>query len=111
MFKVTKESIYSRTSDFWNTKTKEDKIKLIKKYKHIEQFKNTTNDDWLKNFDELSKEQKVLLCKGELIRTYDALPNIMKTKLKRDNNLSTFSSKWFKLPKEDKVILLNTFVI
>lgn len=58
-------------------------------------------------FDHLNKFQRNILIKGELIRTYDALPNTEKTKIMRKLELSKFASKWYKLEPEDKKKLLN----
>ena len=69
--------------------------------------KNISMCDWKNLFDFLSKQQQILLIKSELIRTYDALPNIDKTRIKKKFNLSTFASKWYKLPSSDKNKLLK----
>lgn len=101
-----KKSIRHRAKEHWDFKSESSRIKSSNKYKHIFSNKNVILQEWNKTFDELSKPQQVLLVKSELIRTYDALPNIDKTKLKKQFSLSKFSSKWYKLPSSDKSKLL-----
>ena len=102
-----KESILNRAKENWDYKDKENRIKSSHKYKHIFDKTKILLTDWSEEFDKLTKKQQNLLIKGELIRTYDALPNHDKTKIKNDFGLSQFSSKWFKLPPSDKKILLH----
>ena len=105
-----KKSINSRAREHWDFKSEESRIKSGNKYKHIFDDKKLVLYDWKNIFDKLSKPQQVLLVKSELIRTYDALPNIDKTRIKNKFNLSIFASKWYKLPSSDKNKLLK-FVI
>lgn len=102
--------IVTRAKDNWNTKEIEAREKTGKKYEHL--FSNCKNllFPWANDFDSLSVKQRRLLIKGELIRTYDSIPNILKTKLKEKLSLSTFSSKWYKLPSEDKTKLLKYII-
>ena len=102
-----KESIFRRAKENWDYKDKESRIKSSHKYRHIFDKTKVLLTDWSEEFDKLSKKQQNLLIKGELIRTYDGLPNFDKTRIKNDFGLSQFSSKWFKLPSNDKKILLH----
>jgi hypothetical protein len=102
-----KESIIKRARENWDFKDSESRRKSGHKYRHIFLKSTKPINDWSETFEKLTKEQQNILVKGELIRTYDALPNIDKTYLKRQFNLSTFSSKWFKLPSSDKHLLLK----
>ena len=102
-----KESILIRAKENWNYKDKVSRIMSSQKYKHIFDKTKVLLTDWGEDFDKLTKKQQNLLIKGELIRTYDALPNHDKTIIKNDFGLSKFSSKWFKLPSNDKKILLK----
>ena len=102
-----KDSIFRRAKENWDYKDKESRIKSSHKYRHIFDKTKVLLTDWSEEFDKLSKKQQNLLIKGELIRTYDGLPNIDKTRIKNDFGLSQFSSKWFKLPSNDKKILLH----
>ena len=105
-----KETIIKRAKENWDFKTKLDKIKASHKYNHIFIKQKVIINDWNDIFDNLAVPQKKILIKGELIRTYDGLPNRDKTKIKKMFDLSTFSSKWYRLPKSDKNKLLK-FVI
>lgn len=105
-----KNSIIERAKENWDFKTKYDKMRASKKYNHIFVGIKKPINDWNNLFDNLTTPQKNVLIKGELIRTYDGLPNIDKTKIKNLLGLSEFSSKWYKLSKSDKVKLLK-FVI
>lgn len=105
-----KESINSRAKEHWDYKDEQSRIKSGHKYNHIFVDKKDIIHDWSNIFDNLSKQQQAILIKGELIRTYDALPNIDKTILKNKFKLSVFASKWYKLPSSDKNKLLK-FVI
>ena len=102
-----KKSINIRAKEHWDFKSEESRLKSGNKYNHIFIEKNISMCDWKNLFDFLSKQQQILLIKSELIRTYDALPNIDKTKIKKKFNLSTFASKWYKLPSSDKNKLLK----
>jgi hypothetical protein len=100
--------IEKRASNKWNNKTVTERLNASLKYKHIFVKYHLAFNDWSNNFDELTSQQRNVLLKGELIRTYDALPNSCKTKIKKQLGLSSFSSKWFKLSPKDKKILLNS---
>lgn len=104
----SKESIIKRAKENWDLSSTFYKVKKApKKYNHIFRGKNIVINDWNNIFDNLAVPQKRILIKGELIRTYDDLPNSDKTKIKKLLNLSVFSSKWYRLPKEDKNKLLK----
>ena len=103
-------SIEKRASDRWNSKSVSERLHASSKYKHIFIKYRLPSNDWSSPYDELSKHQRNILLKGELIRTYDALANTEKTKIKQKFGLSRFSSKWFKLSPQDKKVLLNTIL-
>lgn len=103
----SKTAIIQRAKEFWDYKTPKEKIKLVKKYKHIAVIGEYPLNTWLTDFDLLNNNQRAMIIKGELIRTYDSLPNCDKTKIKNMFKLSIFSSKWYKLPHKDKNKLLN----
>ena len=105
---LSHETIIERAKEKWNKKLSEEKIRCGRKYHHIFDKLNLPQVDWDNQFDELLKSQTNILIKGELIRTYDSMPNKDKTKIKENFGLSTFSSKWFRLPSCDKKILLNS---
>lgn len=105
-----KESIQKRAKEYWDCKDEQCKVKCGNRYNHIFENKIGVSYTWNKSFDFLSKPQQTIIIKGELIRTYDALPNIDKTMIKNMLKLSIFSSKWYKLPNTDKHKLL-TYVI
>lgn len=102
-----KTSINDRAKENWNFKSEVSRIRASNKYKHIFKEKNIAICDWNNIFENLSRPQQVLLIKSELIRTYDALPNIDKTKIKAKFNLSSFATKWYKLSSSDKNKLLK----
>jgi hypothetical protein len=105
---LSHNSIVERAMNRWNSKTSTEKIRSSHKYKHIFEKLNIPSVNWDTEFSKLSKRQASILIKGELIRSYDSMPNIDKTKIKNKFGLSTFSSKWFRLPPTDKKILLNS---
>lgn len=105
---LSHESIVERAKEKWNTKISTAKIRCGRKYSHIFEKFGLPLADWNNSFEELSKFQTNILVKGELIRTYDSMPNREKTRIKQHFGLSTFSSKWFRLPSCDKKILLNS---
>ena len=92
---LSHKSIVKRAEEKWNLKSSVDKVRSGHKYRHI--------------FEKL-KSQVNILVKGELIRTYDSMSNKDKTHLKERFGLSSFSSKWFRLPSCDKKILLNSIL-
>jgi hypothetical protein len=104
---LDRNDIVQKAKLFWNSKDKNARIRIGSKYQHIVSRFGIKIDDWISGFDSLTKVQQNLIIKGELIRFYDSLPNIDKTTIMFDFNLSTFSSKWYKLPGKDKKILLN----
>jgi hypothetical protein len=106
---VSKGAITRRAERNWNERDEDKRVKAGNKYKHIFKRFHMPENDWKNDFADLSKPQQSILIKGELIRTYDSLPNINKTVLKNKLGLSTFSTKWYKLPPIDKKTLL-TFV-
>ena len=104
---LDKSEILSKAKYNWDNKPNAKKIRAGSKYnRFLNSFKFPIND-WENNFDNLTKQQQNILLKGELIRTYDSYPNIIKTNIMRKFGLSSFHSKWYKLPSEDKKILLN----
>ena len=105
---LSRETIVSKAREKWDAKTSTEKIRSSHKYKHIFDKLNLPLVDWNNEFSNLSKSQTNILIKGELIRTYDSMPNREKTKIKNQFGLSTFSSKWFRLSPSDKKILLNS---
>ncbi len=105
---LSRGAIVCRAEKNWNEKNEDNRISAGNKYKHIFKKFHMPENDWKNDFVGLSECQKSILIKGELIRTYDKLPNFKKTALKRSLGLSTFSTKWFKLPPGDKKILLTS---
>jgi hypothetical protein len=107
---LSQEGIVYRAEKRWNESNESKRISAGNRYRHIfERFKMPEND-WRNDFSNLSDSQKSILIKGELIRTYDSLPNFKKTILKKHLELSSFSSKWYKLPPSDKKILLSSII-
>lgn len=102
--------IRNKTRETWNKKTSAERLRNGCKYKHIFTKYGFSCHDWANDFDGLSKRQKNILFKGELIRTYDKLTNKEKTVIKEKFNLGTFSSKWFKMPSQDKKKLLQSIL-
>jgi len=105
--KLSKNPIKKKARERWDNKTPSERFRTSLKYKHIFVKYNLPSNDWSNCFNKLSKHQRNILIKGELIRTYDALPNVEKTIIKKRFGLSNFASKWFKLSPQDKKILLN----
>lgn len=104
---LDKTSISIRAKDKWNSKSEDSRLRASNKYTFLfEKFKKPVHD-WRDTFDHLNKFQRNILIKGELIRTYDSLPNTEKTKIMKELDLSKFSSKWYRLEPEDKKKLLN----
>ena len=103
------KSIKKRAEKSWNEKVEKSKRACGCKYAHIIEkfYPKYVNCPWDCDFNNLSKPQQVILTKGELIRTYDSLSNHDKTKIKKELKLSTFATKWYKLPSEDKSKLLK----
>lgn len=102
--------ILKRAEKRWNNKSIEERKKSGRKYHHIFKRLNCPNISWDKEFSKLVKPQINILVKGELIRTYDSMPNSLKTNIKKKFGLSSFSSKWFRLSPSDKKILLNSIL-
>ena len=71
-------SIYLRAKEHWDFKCVKERLRCGKKYSHIFGDKDSSLVDWSNPFESLSLKQKKLIIKGELIRTYDSLPNIDK---------------------------------
>ena len=105
---LSRTSVEKRASERWDSKTVTERLRTSSKYKHIFTKYHLPSNDWSNIFNELTSQQKNILLKGELIRTYDALANKDKTKIKNNFGLSHFSSKWFKLSPQDKKTLLNS---
>lgn len=107
---LDKAEILARAKLKWDSKNDVSRIRAGCKYQHfLNKFKLQTND-WVNDFEQLSTPQKNVIIKGELIRTYDSMPNVSKTNIMREFGLSSFSSKWYKLPSKDKKILLNYII-
>ena len=107
---LNKTNIITNAKEKWDSKSNANRVRAGSKYQHfLEKFELRANS-WANCFDKLSKRQQCVLIKGELIRTYDSLPNISKTKIMHEFGLSVFSSKWYKLPGKDKKILLNYLI-
>lgn len=104
------EAISERASAKWNTKTTEQRIKTSSKYRHIFSKYKLDKNDWSNQFSDLTKHQRNILLKGELIRTYDAMSNSDKSKIKIQFGLPNFASKWFKLDSKSKKILLTSIL-
>ena len=104
---ISPSSVLVRAEKNWNSKSNLERINSSRKYGHIFVNHNLISNDWKNDFNELSKSQRNILLKGELIRTYDSLSNNDKSLIKRSLGLKTFASKWFKLTSRDKRILLN----
>ena len=104
---LSKKAIVCRAERNWNERDEYKRICAGNKYKHIFKKFHMPENNWKNDFAGLSECQQSILIKGELIRTYDKLPNFKKTALKKHFGLSTFSTKWFKLPPSDKKILLT----
>ena len=104
---LDRNDILLKAKQFWNNKDTVTRVRIGNKYQHIVSRLDFKTNDWANEFDSLLKNQQNLIIKGELIRFYDSLPNKDKTAIMRDFGLSVFSSKWYKLPGEDKKILLN----
>ena len=105
---LSHDVIAKRAEERWNTKDSISKIRSGRKYQHIFEKLNLPSVEWDNPFSELSKSQISILVKGELIRTYDSMDNQEKTTIKKRYGLSTFSSKWFRMPPCDKKILLKS---
>ena len=105
---LSQKAIVRRAENNWNQKDISKRVSAGSKYRHIFKKFHMQENDWKNNFADLSENQRSILVKGELIRTYDGLPNHKKTALKQHFGLSTFSTKWFKLPPGDKKILLTS---
>lgn len=105
---LSRKAIIGRAEKNWNDRDETKRIRAGNKYKHIFQKFHMPENDWKNDFDKLTESQQSILVKGELIRTYDGLPNRKKTMLKHQLGLSVFSTKWFKLPPGDKKTLLTS---
>ena len=101
-------AILERAKEKWDSKESNEKVRCGHKYRPVFEKLNLPQVEWDNQFDELSKSQTNILIKGELIRTYDSMSNKDKTRIKEHFGLSTFSSKWFRLPPCDKKVLLNS---
>ena len=107
---LSKTEIVARAKEKWDAKPSAEKVRSSHKYKHIFEKLKLPSVNWDNEFSKLSKSQTNILIKGELIRTYDSMPNREKTKIKNHFGLSSFSSKWFRLSPSDKKILLNSIL-
>ena len=102
-----KLTIKKRAEEKWNNKDSTEKERSAHKYSHIFKKIKKPCEQWDLEFSLLNKFQQSILIKGELIRTYDSLSNHDKTEIKKEFGLTTFSSKWYKLPSCDKKKLLE----
>lgn len=107
---LNKYEILARAKLSWDKKSDEAKLKAGSKYQIFMERYNVPFNDWLNKFDLLTKQQQNIIIKGELIRYYDSLPNVQKTYIMREFELSNFSSKWYKLSSADKKKLLNHII-
>jgi len=107
---LSQADIIERAKNKWNQRSSDDKIKCSTKYRHIFTKIGFQPKTWDADFLDLDSKQKNILIKGELIRTYDSLSNKVKTKLKEECGLTTFASKWFRLPSCDKKKLLMEII-
>ena len=107
---LSKGAIVERAKEKWNSKGERKRLMCGKKYQHIFDTLKLEMTPWSNNFEKLTQSQRSILIKGELIRTYDGLPNSEKTNLKNQFGLESFSSKWYKLGSKDKKILLNSIL-
>ena len=101
------ESILSRAREKWDGKSGESRLKSGRKYMAFFVKLKLPMNDWGLRFSELTDAQRSVIVKGELIRTYDSLPNSDKTRIKEGLGLSKFQSKWYRLSSHDKNILLK----
>ena len=107
---LSAESIKRLAKEKWDTKSEELRAFSGRKYMPFFARLRLPMNPWELSFDELTEAQRNVIIKGELIRTYDSLPNSEKTKLKELLGLSEFKSKWFRLGSRDKRILLGTIL-
>ena len=107
---LSKVTIEKKAKEKWDSKIEKKRMMCGKKYQHIFDALKLEISPWSNDFEDLTKSQKSILIKGELIRTYDGLTNSEKTSLKKLYNLEKFSSKWYKLTSRDKKILLNSIL-
>lgn len=104
---INGKDISNRAKIKWNSKTPELRIKSGTKYRFVIEKFHKRVKDWSLDFDELNDFQRRILIKGELIRTYDSLSIEQKKKITLELHLSKLSWKWYKMPSEDKKILLK----
>ena len=109
-FNLSCDAITRKAEKVWNSKDERKRLHAGRKYKHVFLKFHLPENDWRNDFSELTQCQKNIIIKGELIRTYDRLSNHNKTEIKKHFGLSSFSTKWFKLPPEDKKILLTSIL-
>lgn len=107
---LSKGAIIERAKEKWDSKGESKRLMCGKKYQHIFDTLKLEMTPWSNNFEKLTQSQKSILIKGELIRTYDNLPNSEKTNLKKQFGLGNFSSKWYRLTSSDKKLLLNSIL-
>ena len=107
---LSAESIKRLAKEKWDAKSEELRAFSGRKYMPFFARLRLPMNPWELSFDELTEAQRNVIIKGELIRTYDSLPNSEKTKLKELLGLSEFKSKWFRLGSRDKRILLGTIL-
>jgi len=107
---LSQDTIIKKARENWNSKGSIEKTRCGQKYRHVFEKLKLPQVSWDNSFDNLSSGQMNILIKGELIRTYDSMPNKDKTRIKEHFGLSAFSSKWFRLSPSDKKILLNSIL-
>ena len=108
---LSRNTIENRAKIRWNSKSEPERIRASSKYRHVFEKFNLSHTSWNGAYDTLKRAQRNILVKGELIRTYDALSNKQKTAIKKECGLSVFSSKWFRLPSDDKKKLLELVLL
>ena len=107
---ISSKLIKKRAEERWDSKSKDERVRTSLKYRHIFVKHNLPMEDWSNSFSKLTKYQRNILIKGELIRTYDALSNKAKSLIKKKFCLSHFKTKWFKLSADDKAKLLTSIL-
>ena len=103
---LDKHQVTLRAKTKWDSLTICERLRRFKKYRHITIIDNNLAS-WVDDFDDLDKQHKNILIKGELIRTYDSMLMSDKRKLSNEAGLSKFQTKWYKFTNDDKTKLLD----
>lgn len=110
--KFDSNGIYYNAKYSWNALSSEEKQKKGNKYSKSDSIAQYIKDcEWNVEFDELNEKQKILLMKSILIKTYDSLSNNIKTEIMKEYGLSKFSSKWFRMPKNDRSTICSKVLL